>query len=244
MRGRDGNVSVITGGVGGLGLEIAARLSARGDRVVLWDQDPNVAEVAKQFSGGFGVLVDLTDETSVTDAANSTLYEAGSVSVLVNSAGITGPNKTLADYSFADWRRVHAVNLDGVFLCCRAILPLMEAGKYGRIVNISSIAGKEGNPNASAYSSSKAGVIALTKSLAKEAVAHDIRVNCVTPATIDTPLLQQMSQEFIDYVLAKIPLGRLGRADEVAALVEWLASENCSFSTGAVFDISGGRATY
>jgi NAD(P)-dependent dehydrogenase (short-subunit alcohol dehydrogenase family) len=221
MDTRVAGTGVVTGGAGGLGLAIARTLAARGDQVVLWDLDSKVAGVASEI-GGIGVQVDVTDEDSVARAVAATIDAAGTISILVNSAGITGPNRSVADYAFADWRRVLAINLDGTFLCCKAVVPIMTAAGYGRIVNIASIAGKEGNANAGAYSASKAGVIALTKSLGKELVSGDIRVNCVTPAMIETELLKQMTPEFIAS----------------------MSSPACSFSTGAVFDISGGRATY
>jgi 3-oxoacyl-[acyl-carrier protein] reductase len=180
----------------------------------------------------------------VTHAVGKTLAIVPAIDVLVNNAGITGPNVKLWEYPAQDWRQVFAVNVDGTFHCCRAVVPLMRERNYGRIVNIASVAGKEGNPNASAYSASKAAVIALTKSLGKELADTAIRVNCVTPAAVRTPLFAQMTQAHIDYMLSKIPLGRFGEPQEIAALVAWLASEECSFSTGAVFDLSGGRATY
>jgi 3-oxoacyl-[acyl-carrier protein] reductase len=166
------------------------------------------------------------------------------IDILVNNAGITGPNVKLWDYPIADWNRVFAVNVHGVFHCCRAVVPPMREQNYGRIVNIASVAGKDGNPNASAYSASKAAVIAITKSLGKELADTAIRVNCVTPAAVRTPLFSQMTQAHIDYMLSKIPMGRFGEPEEIAALVAWLATEECSFSTGAVFDLSGGRSTY
>jgi 3-oxoacyl-[acyl-carrier protein] reductase len=236
--------AVITGGRGGIGMATARRLAHQGARVVLWDRDAAVAESAAGVPGASAVVVDVTDEASVDNAVQQTLSGAGPIAVLVNSAGITGPNAPVDAYAVADWRRVLSINLDGTFLCCRAVVPVMKRTGYGRIVNVSSIAGKEGNPNAGAYAASKAGVIGLTKSLGKELVAFDIRVNCVTPAMIETELLNQMTPEFIAFAKAKIPLGRLGTVDEVAAMIEWLCSPACSFSTGAVFDLSGGRATY
>ncbi|WP_460448845.1 SDR family NAD(P)-dependent oxidoreductase [Alsobacter sp. SYSU BS001988] len=238
-------IAVITGGAGGLGYAIGRRLAANGDTVVLWDIDADaVRRAAASLPGARAAVVDVTRQDSVDQAARAVMDDLGAIDVLVNSAGITGPNKLLADYSFEDWRRVMAINLDGTFLCCRAVTPLMLKGENGRIVNLASIAGKEGNANASAYSASKAGVIALTKSLGKELAQTSIRVNCVAPAAIETELLRQMTPEFTQFVISKIPMGRLGQPDEVAAMVEWLASPACSFSTGAVFDISGGRATY
>ena len=238
-------VAVITGGAGGLGLAIGRRLAARGDKVVLWDVDGDaVTKAAGALPGALSRVVDVTRQDSVEEAARATVADSGSIDVLINSAGITGPNKLLTDYTFEEWRRVMAINLDGTYLCCRAVVPLMQPDENGRIVNLASIAGKEGNANASAYSASKAGVIALTKSLGKELAHTSIRVNCVTPAAIETELLRQMTPEFTQFVISKIPMGRLGQPDEVAAMVEWLASPDCSFATGAVFDISGGRATY
>ena len=236
--------AVITGGAGGIGLAVAHVLARRGLRVALWDRDANVEVSAATLPEAAGFTVDVTDEASVADAVRATASRFGGISILVNSAGITGPNASVEDYAVADWRRVLSINLDGTFLVCRAVLPVMRAAAAGRIVNISSIAGKEGNPNAAAYSASKAGVIALTKSLGKELVDTAIRVNCITPAMIETDLLQQMDPAFTAFAKSKIPMGRLGRVEEVAAMVDWLCSEKCSFSTGAVFDISGGRATY
>lgn len=241
MSGLQSGCAVITGGSGGIGIAVARRFLNRGMRVVLWDLESRIASAP---NGLETVAVDVTDEASVARAVQRTLDLAGGITVLVNSAGITGPNAPVETYRLEDWRRVLSINLDGTFLCCRAIVPGMKAAGFGRIVNVSSIAGKEGNPNAAAYAASKAGVIALTKSLGKELVEFDIRVNCVTPAMIETDLLQQMTPDFIAFAKAKIPLGRLGRAEEVAAMIDWLSSSECSFSTGAVFDLSGGRATY
>ena len=193
---------------------------------------------------GIGLAVAARLVKSGARVAQATVADLGRIDVLVCSAGITGPNVTLADYPVADWRRVFDVNVHGVFLCNRAVVPLMQKNDYGRIVNIASVAGKEGNPNASAYSASKAAVIGLTKSLGKELAKSNIRANCVTPAAVRTAIFDQMTQQHIDFMLSKIPMGRFGTVDEIAALVAWLASEDCSFSTGAVFDLSGGRATY
>jgi 2-dehydro-3-deoxy-L-rhamnonate dehydrogenase (NAD+) len=238
-------IAVITGGARGLGYAIGRRLAANGDIVVLWDVDREaVNKAAETLPGGSASVVDVTSQESIDGAVKQIVQEFGRIDVLINSAGITGPNQLLTEYSFEEWRRVMAINLDGVFLCCRAVVPVMLKGENGRIVNLASIAGKEGNPNASCYSASKAGVIALTKSLGKELAQTSIRVNCVAPAAIETELLRQMTPEFTQFVISKIPMGRLGQPDEVAAMVEWLASQACSFSTGAVFDISGGRATY
>jgi 3-oxoacyl-[acyl-carrier protein] reductase len=227
-----------------LGCAIAQRFAASGAGVVIWDINAEAANVAAKMLGGSAVAADVSDAESVTKAVRSTLAITPSIDILINNAGITGPNTTTWDYPLADWNRVFAVNVHGVFHCCRAMVPLMRQRNYGRIVNIASVAGKEGNPNASAYSASKAAVIALTKSLGKELADTAIRVNCVTPAAVRTPLFAQMTQSHIDYMLSKIPLGRFGEPEEIAALVAWIASEECSFSTGAVFDLSGGRSTY
>jgi 2-dehydro-3-deoxy-L-rhamnonate dehydrogenase (NAD+) len=239
-----GRHAVVTGGASGLGLAIAERLTASGATVVIWDRDETTARAAAAKLSGHCVMTDVSDLAPVTDALNATLKLIPAVDVLINNAGITGPNVKLWDYPADAWKEVIAVNLNGVFNCCRAVVPHMRSRNYGRIVNIASVAGKDGNPNASAYSASKAAVIALTKSLGKELANTDIRVNCVTPAAVRTPLFSQMTQAHIDYMLSKIPMGRFGEPHEVAALVAWLASEECSFSTGAVFDLSGGRSTY
>ncbi|MGZ5037681.1 MAG: SDR family NAD(P)-dependent oxidoreductase [Usitatibacter sp.] len=238
--------AVVTGGAAGIGLAIAQRLAASGARVALWDRDEKMlADSAKALGAKTHTArVDVSDETDVKLAFDETVREMGRVDVLVCSAGITGPNLTTWDYPVADWRQVLDINLTGVFLCNRAVVPHMRANGYGRIVNIASIAGKEGNPNASAYSASKAGVISLTKSLGKELAKSDVRVNCVTPAAVKTGMFAQMTQAHIDFMLSKIPMGRFGEVGEIAALVAWLCTEECSFSTGAVFDLSGGRAVY
>ena len=234
-------VAIVTGGASGIGAGIAARLAADGARVSLWDRDEAALAGA---AAAHKAAVDVTDADAVARAAADTEATLGRVDILVASAGITGPNLSVRDYPVAEWDRVIDVNLNGVFYCNRAVVPHMLRNGYGRIVNIASIAGKEGNPNAAAYSASKAGVIGLTKSLGKELARTDIRVNCVTPAAVRTPLFAQMTQEHVDFMLSKIPIGRFGEIDEIAALVCWLASEEGSFSTGGVFDISGGRATY
>jgi 2-dehydro-3-deoxy-L-rhamnonate dehydrogenase (NAD+) len=241
LRGRN---AVVTGGASGLGFVIAQRFVASGANVVIWDINDEPANAAAKTLGSFAIAADVSDADSVTQAVRSTLAVAPSIDILINNAGITGPNTTMWNYPPVDWTRVFAVNVHGVFHCCRAVVPLMRQRNYGRIVNIASVAGKEGNPNASAYSASKAAVIALTKSLGKELADTAIRVNCVTPAAVRTPLFAQMTQSHIDYMLSKIPLGRFGEPEEIAALVGWIASEECSFSTGAVFDLSGGRSTY
>jgi 2-dehydro-3-deoxy-L-rhamnonate dehydrogenase (NAD+) len=241
-----GKTAVVTGGAAGIGLAIAQRLAASGARVSLWDRDEKaLADGAKAVGGGAHTArLDVSDEAQVKRAFDETAKALGRVDALVCSAGITGPNTTTWDYPVADWKQVLDINLTGVFLCNKAAVPHMKANDYGRIVNIASIAGKEGNPNASAYSASKAGVISLTKSLGKELAKTGIRVNCVTPAAVKTGMFAQMTQAHIDFMLSKIPMGRFGQVEEIAALVAWLCTEDCSFSTGAVFDLSGGRAVY
>jgi 3-oxoacyl-[acyl-carrier protein] reductase len=237
---------VVTGGAAGIGLAIARRLAASGAAVALWDRDEGALAQAKTAlpTGTLTHALDVADADAVGRAAAAAAKAMGTIDVLVCSAGITGPNVTAWDYPVDAWRQVIDVNLNGLFLCCRAVVPVMLKGDYGRIVNIASVAGKEGNPNASAYSTSKAGVIGFTKSLGKELAKTGIRVNCVTPAAVRTAIFDQMTQQHIDFMLSKIPMGRFGGVDEIASLVCWLASEECSFSTGAVFDASGGRATY
>jgi 3-oxoacyl-[acyl-carrier protein] reductase len=241
-----GRCAVVTGGAVGLGYAIAQRLIASGGRVVLWDLNEASAAKAAASLGpsASAVTVDVARHESVQAAVEATLRITPHIDALVNSAGITGPNVKLWDYPVDEWRQVMDVNLNGLFMCCREWAPHLLARNYGRIVNIASVAGKEGNPNASAYSASKAGVIALTKSLGKELAATGIRVNCVTPAAVKTAIFDQMSQEHIDFMLSKIPMARFGAPEEIAAMVAWLCTEECSFSTGAVFDLSGGRATY
>jgi NAD(P)-dependent dehydrogenase (short-subunit alcohol dehydrogenase family) len=238
--------AIVTGGAAGIGLAIAQRLAASGARVSLWDRDEKMlAESARAIGAAAHTeRLDVGDELQVQRALAGTLAAFQRVDVLVCSAGITGPNLTTWDYPVADWKQVLDINLTGVFLCNKAVVAHMRANDYGRIVNIASIAGKEGNPNASAYSASKAGVISLTKSLGKEVAKTGIRVNCVTPAAVKTGMFSQMTQAHIDFMLSKIPMGRFGQVEEIAALVAWLCSEECSFSTGAVFDLSGGRAVY
>ena len=242
-----GRTAIITGGASGIGLAVASRLARSGADVTLWDAS---AESLVAAAATLGLpkerthRVDVARADDVSAAFAATVRELGKVDALVNSAGITGPNNVLWEYPVVAWENVLRVNLTGTFLCCRTAVPHMLANGYGRIVNIASVAGKEGNPNASAYSTSKAGVIGLTKSLGKELAKTGIRVNCVTPAAVRTAIFDQMSQQHIDFMLSKIPLARFGTVDEIAALVCWLASEECSFSTGAVFDLSGGRATY
>ncbi len=237
--------AIVTGGAAGIGHEIAKRLAAEGAFVSLWDRDAAALTTAVEAAGAaHHAVLDISDAEQVAAAAEATAAAFGKLDILVASAGITGPNTTLWEYPVREWQRVIDVNLNGLFYCNRAVVPHLLRNGYGRIVNIASIAGKEGNPNASAYSASKAGVIGLTKSLGKELAKTDIRVNCVTPAAVRTAIFDQMSQEHIDYMLSRIPIGRFGEITEVASLVCWLASPECSFSTGAVFDVSGGRATY
>ena len=241
-----GRAAAITGGAQGIGFATAQRLAASGARVAIWDHDERALTQAASAlgSGAVPFRVDVTDAQDVERVTAATADKLGGLDVLVCSAGITGPNVPLADYPVEEWRRVFDVNVHGVFLCNRAAVPIMRRKDYGRIVNIASVAGKEGNPNASAYSASKAAVIGLTKSLGKELASTGIRVNCVTPAAVRTGMFDQMTPQHIDFMLSKIPLGRFGKVEEIAAMLCWLASEDCSFSTGGVFDISGGRATY
>ena len=236
--------AIITGAARGLGLAIAQALAAQGHRISLWDRDRAAVEEAAQMLGGHAQTMDVTNPASIAAALAASEAALGPAGILVANAGITGPNHLTEDYPVDAWRQVIDIDLTGVFLCCQAVLPGMRARDWGRIVNIASIAGKEGNPNAAAYSAAKAGVIALTKSIGKETATTGIRVNCVTPAAVETELFTQMTAEQIAWMKSKIPMGRFGLPGEVAALVTWLASEACSFSTGAVFDCSGGRATY
>ena len=244
----EGRRAVITGGAQGIGRAVAERFLESGAAVALWDLD---ADLLGQTAGELAsrgrvhaVTADVTVPEAVEAALADTVSGLGKIDILVNNAGIAGPAVKVWDYPIEAWRQVIDLDLTAVFLCCRAVVPGMRARGYGRIVNIASIAGKEGNPNASAYSAAKAGVIALTKSLGKELAEQDIAVNCVTPAAAKTRIFEQITQEHIDYMLSKIPRGRFVTVEEVAALVAWLASEDCSFTTGGVFDISGGRATY
>ncbi len=234
-----GRVAVITGGSGGLGRAIAQRLLEGGATVCIWDLAAPPAQAGQHF-----LAVDVTSEDSVREAVRRTQAEVGPIDILVNSAGITGPVLPVAEYTTETWQRVMAINLTGTFLCCREVVPHMQARDRGRIVNMASIAGKEGNAGQSAYSAAKAGVIALTKSLGKELATTGIRVNCIAPAMVATELLSQMTAEKRRENLARIPMGRAGEPAEIGALAAWLASDDCSFCTGAVFDASGGRATY
>ena len=240
--------AVVTGGAQGIGLSIATRLQASGASISIWDYDRVELETSilklERTGDVTGEIVDVSDSASVNRAVESTIDEHRNIDILVANAGIAGPNYKTWEYPVEEWCRVVSINLVGVYYCCRAIVPHMIRRNYGRIVNVASIAGKEGNPSASAYSSSKAGVIALTKSLGKETATSNIAVNCITPAAARTRIFEQMSQEHIDFMLSKIPRGRFLEVDEVSAMVAWLVSEENSFTTGAVFDLSGGRATY
>jgi 3-oxoacyl-[acyl-carrier protein] reductase len=240
-----GRNAVVTGGAQGIGYAIAERFAASGAKVAIWDRDLALAQkAAKQLKGATAVAADVGNYADVERARDATVKVLGRIDILVNNAGIAGPNVKTWEYPLEAWRQVMTVNLDGPFHCCRAVAPLMIAQNYGRIVNIASIAGKEGNPNAPAYSASKAAVIALTKSLGKELASYDISVNCITPAAAKTAIFDQLTQQHIDFMLSKIPKNRFVLVEELAAMVAWLSSEDCAFSTGAVFDISGGRATY
>ena len=241
-----GRHALVTGAARGIGLAVAQRLVREGGIVVLADADFDQArtEAKRLGHGAFAEKMNVADIRSVTSATTATIDRLGRLDILVNNAGIHGPSVPISQLTDEDWYNVLAVDLTGVFYCCRAVIPHMRDRKYGRIVNVSSIAGKEGNPNAIPYSSAKAGVIGLTKALAKEVARDGILVNAVTPAVIDTDILKQVSPQHMEYMVSRIPIGRVGQPEEVAALVAWLCSEECSFSTGAVFDISGGRATY
>ncbi|SHI01036.1 SDR family NAD(P)-dependent oxidoreductase [Marivita hallyeonensis] len=238
----NGRVAVVTGGAQGLGLAIGERFMASGATVVCWDVDDALLDALP--AALHSQRVDVSDVASIEAATADVLKAHGKIDILVNNAGITGPNAKTWDYAPEDWSRVMRINLDGPFLTARAIVPQMIAQNYGRVINIASVAGKDGNPNAPAYSASKAGVIGLTKSLGKELADTKVTANCITPAAIKTAIFDQMTQTHIDYMLSKIPMGRFGTTDELAAMATWIASEESSFTTGAVFDFSGGRSTY
>jgi 3-oxoacyl-[acyl-carrier protein] reductase len=243
-----GRVAIVTGGARGIGFAITERMLASGASVAIWDVDQDAMARTKTVLANKGTVfttkVDVTNENSIAPAVAALLKDAGKIDILVNNAGITGGNAPTWELSPEVWREVINVNLIGPYLTSRAVVTHMMAAKYGRIVNIASIAGKEGNPNASHYSASKAGVIGLTKSLAKEVATSGVLVNCITPAAAKTEMFSQMTEHHINYMLSKIPMNRFVAVEEIAALVGWLSSEDCSFSTGAVFDISGGRAVY
>ncbi len=241
-----GQVAVITGGAQGIGAAIAHRLAASGAHVAIWDLDPVKAGATADVVPGDAraFQCDVANWASVEAARDATLDAFGKIDILVNSAGIAGPVGLVEDYDTETWNQVMAINLTGTFHTNKAVIPSMKEQNYGRIVNIASVAGKEGNPKASHYAASKAGVIGFTKAIGKELATFDIAVNCVTPAAANTPILEQLTQEFIDFMLSKIPRGRFVEVEEIANMVAWLASKECSFTTGSVFDISGGRATY
>ena len=240
-----GKTAVITGGASGLGLASGQRIAEEGGNVFLWDMDGEGLEKAqKKIPSAHIKQIDITDPEAVENAAAQAAEKTGVIDILINSAGITGATGPVQEFPIDSWRKVMQINLDGTFYCCRAIIPHMLKNGYGRIINIASVAGKEGNPNASAYSASKAGVIGLTKSLGKELAQTGITANCVTPATFESPILDQLPQSQVDYMRSKIPMGRLGTAEENANIVCFIASEECSFTTAATFDTSGGRTTY
>jgi len=237
-------VAVVTGGANGIGFSVAERLSKSGASVKIWDLDIEAAQTAAETINAEAVECDITDWISVQNATETSINDSEKIDILVNSAGIAGPNDTVVDYDNKAWDRIISVNLTGTYYVNKAVVPHMKANGYGRIVNIASVAGKDGNPNASAYSASKAGVIALTKSLGKELADSNIAVNCVTPAAARTAIFDQMSQEHIDYMLSKIPRGRFVEVKEISSMIAWMVSSENSFTTGAVFDLSGGRSTY
>lgn len=239
----NGKIAVITGGARGIGLEVAKRFSDSGAKVAIWDIH-GASGAANDIEGAIGVEVDVSDASSIEQGLNETKKLLGKVDILVTSAGMTGPTGPVDGYPIEEWQKVVNVHLIGGFLCCRAVLPDMKAADYGRIVMVSSVAGKEGNANASSYSAAKAGIIGLVKSLGKEMAETGVRVNCIAPGLIDTPLMQQLPKEQVAWSLDKIPQGRFGTVEEAASLISWLSSEECSFNSGAVFDLSGGRATY
>jgi len=236
-------VAVVTGGAQGFGLAIAKRFLVSGAQVVIWDIDEKIL-LSVEEKNITKIIVDVTNFKKIEEATKETLSLFGRIDILVNNAGIAGPSYTTWEYPIEEWQKIIDIDLSGVFYCCKSIVPAMKKNNYGRIINIASIAGKEGNPNAMPYSAAKAGVIALTKSLGKELANNNIAVNCITPAAAKTRIFDQISQEHIDYMLSKIPRNRFVKVDELASMVAWMASEENSFTTGAVFDLSGGRATY
>lgn len=241
----EGRVAVITGGASGAGRAVAERLTREGARVAIWDMNPEaLAQAAEEIGVAYTHVVDVSDPQAVADAAKASAEALGGIDLLLCSAGITGATAPVVDFPIDSWRRVIDINLNGVFFTCRAVAPYMIAKGYGRIVNLASIAAKDPNPNASAYAAAKSGVIGFTKGFAKELATAGVLVNAVTPAVFVTPLLAQMPQQQVDMMRAKIPMGRFGEVPEVVAMITWLLSDECSFSTGATFDISGGRATY
>ena len=240
-------VAVVTGGAQGFGLAITERFIESGAKVIIWDIDENEAKKALEKVNSKNLsyqIVDVSDFKSINEKLSEIESSHGKIDIFINNAGVAGMNTTVAEYPIEEWNKVINLNLNAVFYCCKAVVPFMEKNNYGRIVNIASIAGKEGNPNASAYSTSKAGVIGLTKSLGKELAQKNIAVNCVTPAAAKTRIFDQMTEEHINYMLSKIPRNKFAKVEELASLVTWLSSEENSFSTAAVFDLSGGRATY
>ena len=241
-----GRVAVVTGGAQGFGRAVVERFAASGAQVDIWDRDIDLArKTAGEVDGDVqAIAADVSDFAAIESAREQTLKARSRLDILVNNAGIAGANATTWETEIEEWRKVMRINLDGPFLCCKAVVPTMIGQDYGRIINIASIAGKEGNPNAAHYSASKAGVIALTKSLGKELAGYDISVNAVTPAAAKTAIFDQVTQQHIDYMLSKIPRQRFVKVEELAAMVAWMASDECAFTTGAVFDLSGGRATY
>ena len=238
----NGRVAVVTGGSSGIGEATVQRMLSSGAKVAVWDM--NIPSTNYDQDSFIFIKTNVSDETSIANATTKTLERFARVDSLVNSAGVAGINAPVGEYPIDEWKRVIDINLHGTFLTCRALVPHMKDNGYGRIVNLSSVAGKEGNPTASAYSAAKAGVIALTRSLGKELATSGVLVNAVTPTTVNTPILAQVSESHIDYMKSKIPMGRLGEAQELASLVVWLCTAECSFSTAAVFDASGGRTTY
>ncbi len=240
-------IAIVTGGAQGFGLAVSERFIQSGAEVIIWDIDEEAAKKAKEKINSENLnyqIVDVSNFENINKSLSEIENKYGKIDIFINNAGIAGMNTTVAEYPLDEWKKVINLNLNSVFYCCKAVVPFMEKNNYGRIVNIASIAGKEGNPNASAYSTSKAGVIGLTKSLGKELAQKNIAVNCVTPAAAKTRIFDQMTEEHINYMLSKIPRNKFAKVEELASLVTWLASEENSFSTGAVFDLSGGRATY